>query len=77
MNVFSYSLKGIEKIIAYILNYFFSDIGDDFKNGSTGEYTCKNIDGYTTITNGKTDYKIDGKDIVIKCSYKKKTSSTE
>ena len=32
MSVFSYSLKGIAKIIAYILNYAFSDIGDEFKN---------------------------------------------
>ena len=52
-------------------------VAENLKNGSTGKYKCKDITGYTTITNGETDYKIDGKDIVIKCSYKKKTSSTE
>ena len=52
-------------------------VREDLKNGTTGKYKCNDITGYTTVTNGETDYKIDGKDIVIKCSYKKKTSSTE
>ena len=52
-------------------------VEDNLKTGSSGTYKCKdNINGYELITNGVAEYTINGKDIVIKCTYKKKTSTS-
>jgi len=44
-------------------------VAENVKNGETIKYTCKEINGYTTLT-APISYTIDGKNGVITCQYK-------